>query len=48
MTELAPPVKDQYELRLIVWEARDVAVKDEATGQSDVFVTAQPRGGDRG
>tara|TARA_B110001452_G_scaffold264206_1_gene266845 strand:- start:238 stop:4518 length:4281 start_codon:yes stop_codon:yes gene_type:complete len=44
MVELAPPVKDQYELRVIVWEARDVAIKDEATGQSDVFVTAQPRG----
>ncbi len=44
MQELSPPVKEQYELRLIVWEAQDVTIKDEVTGQSDVFVTVQPRG----
>ena len=30
------------ELRVIVWEAKDVATKDG--GQSDVFITIQPRG----
>ena len=29
MLELTPPVKEQFELRLIVWEARDVAITDE-------------------
>ena len=42
MTKLAPPAKEQFELRLIVWEARDVAMKDG--GQSDVFITVKPRG----
>ena len=31
MLELSPPVKEQFELRLIVWEARDVAITDEVT-----------------
>jgi len=34
MLELTPPVKEQFELRLIVWEARDVAITDEVMGQS--------------
>ena len=39
---LSPPKKEQFELRVIVWEAKDVATKDG--GQSDVFITIQPRG----
>ena len=34
MIELTPPVKEQFELRLVVWEARDVAITDEATRHS--------------
>ena len=41
---LSPPKKEQFELRVIVWEAKDVATKDG--GQSDVFITIQPRGED--
>ena len=44
MKELTPPVKEQFGLRLVVWEARDVAITDEDTGQSDIFITLQPRG----
>ena len=42
MAALAPPAKKQFQLRLVVWEAKDVAMKD--SGQSDVFVTIKPRG----
>ena len=42
MEQLAPPKKTQFELRVVIWEAKDVATKDG--GQSDVFVTIQPRG----
>ena len=42
MVALAPPAKKQYQLRLVVWEAKDVAMKD--SGQSDVFITVKPRG----
>ncbi|KAL1498830.1 hypothetical protein AB1Y20_014132 [Prymnesium parvum] len=50
MEELLPPQKDMYELRVIVWEATEVALKDDGLfggeGKSDVFVTITPRGSD--
>ena len=42
MEGLAPPKKTPMELRVVVWEAKDVATKDG--GRSDVFITIQPRG----
>ena len=50
MEEFLPPQKDLYELRVIVWEATEVALKDDSMfggeGKSDVFCTITPRGGD--
>ena len=41
MEALAPPKKTQFELRVVIWEAKDVVPKDG--NMSDVFVTFQPR-----
>jgi len=50
MEELLPPQRDMYELRVIVWEATEVALKDDSMfggeGKSDVFVSITPRGGE--
>ena len=49
LEELLPPQRDWFELRVIVWEATEVALKDDGlfggAGKSDVFVTITPRGG---
>ena len=37
-----PPPPAQFEMRVVIWEAKDVATKDG--NQSDVFITIQPRG----
>ena len=39
-----PPPPTQFEMRVVIWEAKDVATKDG--NQSDVFITIQPRGED--
>jgi len=48
LEELLPPQRDWYELRIIVWEATEVALKDDSMfggeGKSDVFCSITPRG----
>ena len=45
--DIAPPRPEEYELRVIVWEMKDVAFRDDIiiTGKmSDVYVSVQPQG----
>lgn len=44
MIELIPPVREAYELRVVVWDAKDIVPTDTATGTADVRVSLQPRG----
>lgn len=39
---LSPPLPRDYELRVIIWETRNVIFKDK--GMSDIFITGYPEG----
>jgi hypothetical protein len=39
MYQIAPPPKENYELRVIIWQCKDVTIKDETTQQNDLYVT---------
>eukprot|EP00697_Spironema_sp_BW2_P013452 gnl/Spiro4/3543_TR1735_c0_g1_i1.p1 gnl/Spiro4/3543_TR1735_c0_g1~~gnl/Spiro4/3543_TR1735_c0_g1_i1.p1 ORF type:complete len:286 (+),score=-21.90 gnl/Spiro4/3543_TR1735_c0_g1_i1:80-859(+) len=44
---IAPPKPEEYELRVIVWDMKDVAFRDDLPlvgKMSDVFVSVQPEG----
>jgi len=41
MTDISLPPKEKFEMRLIVWKAKDVVIKDELTDQNDLRVTCK-------
>ena len=44
MVELTTPVREAFELRVVVWDAKDVVPTDTLTGTADVRISLQPRG----
>ena len=42
--DIKPPVATGYELRVIVWETRKVALKDKDGKSSDIFIVGYPEG----
>eukprot|EP00002_Diphylleia_rotans_P039267 TRINITY_DN9076_c0_g1_i1.p1 TRINITY_DN9076_c0_g1~~TRINITY_DN9076_c0_g1_i1.p1 ORF type:complete len:694 (-),score=152.07 TRINITY_DN9076_c0_g1_i1:186-2267(-) len=40
MIDISPPPKKDFEVRLIIWKARYMTIKDPVTKQNDLFVTA--------
>jgi len=41
MTDISLPPKEKFEMRLIVWKAKDVVIKDSLTEQNDLRVTCK-------
>eukprot|EP00004_Rigifila_ramosa_P003995 TRINITY_DN1437_c1_g3_i2.p1 TRINITY_DN1437_c1_g3~~TRINITY_DN1437_c1_g3_i2.p1 ORF type:complete len:1074 (-),score=257.30 TRINITY_DN1437_c1_g3_i2:75-3296(-) len=41
VVNIEPPPKKKYELRVIVWQARNMAIKDQLTNQNDLYVTGR-------
>jgi hypothetical protein len=41
MLDIKPPPPEPYELRVVIWKARKITIKDTTTNQNDMFVTAQ-------
>jgi len=39
LINIAPPPKEEYELRVIVWQCADVTIKDAITQQNDLYIT---------
>jgi hypothetical protein len=39
MVNIAPPPKEDWELRVIVWQCKEVTIKDEITQQNDLYIT---------
>merc|ERR550519_395678 len=40
--DIALPPVEQWELRIVVWDAKKCAIKDELTNMNDLFITIQP------
>eukprot|EP00488_Nonionellina_sp_1-RS-2012_P004198 TRINITY_DN9400_c0_g1_i1.p1 TRINITY_DN9400_c0_g1~~TRINITY_DN9400_c0_g1_i1.p1 ORF type:complete len:278 (+),score=85.65 TRINITY_DN9400_c0_g1_i1:108-836(+) len=39
MIDIKPPPRDEYELRVIVWECKDCPIMDETTNMNDLYIT---------
>jgi hypothetical protein len=39
MINISPPPKEPWELRVIVWQCKEVTIKDEITQQNDLYIT---------
>jgi len=42
LQEIALPPIEKWELRIVVWDAKNCAIKDEITNMNDLFITIQP------
>ena len=41
--DIALPPVEQWELRIIIWDAKNCAIKDVVTNQNDLYVRVTPQ-----
>eukprot|EP00475_Leptophrys_vorax_P037444 TRINITY_DN645_c0_g2_i3.p1 TRINITY_DN645_c0_g2~~TRINITY_DN645_c0_g2_i3.p1 ORF type:complete len:555 (+),score=164.61 TRINITY_DN645_c0_g2_i3:318-1982(+) len=39
MVNISPPPREEWELRVIIWQCKEVTIKDELTQQNDLYIT---------